>query len=114
LVAGQFAVTICKVDELFVTKLDRLTGLPTIKVATKYRYKGSDLTSFPAERYVLDKVEPVYIELSGWTEDITQAKEPRDLPQNARNYLKFMEDKLECKITHAGVGARADQTIAMY
>lgn len=70
-----------------LTKLDVLTGIPEIKVAVAYKYKGEVLESMPADLDVLANVEIVYETYKGWTEDITECKTFEELPQNARDYV---------------------------
>jgi adenylosuccinate synthase len=114
-VAARYAASIARIGKWDVTKLDRLTGFPRIKVAVAYRRKGSEIKmkSFPADRFVLEEIEPVYDELPGWEDDITQAKGPADLPQNARDYVKRIQDMVGCEISHVSFGPRAEQTITV-
>lgn len=57
-----------------LTKLDVLTGIPEIKIAVAYKYKGEVLESMPADLDILSNVEIVYETYKGWTEDITECK----------------------------------------
>ena len=59
-------------DSLCLTKLDVMTGFETIKVARKYLLDGAELKSMPAEYRDLERVEVVYDELPGWSEDISK------------------------------------------
>jgi len=112
-VIAKFAAREGRVDNVFLTKLDRLSGFPEIKVATAYRYKGDIIKSFPAERLVFEEAEPVYREFPGWPDYIGDARGPGDLPRNTRDYVKRLEDMMERKITHASVGPKAEQTIEL-
>ena len=87
---------------MVITKLDVLSGLPKIKVAVGYKMDGKKLDYFPS--HSLEKVEPVYEELDGWDEDITECKSFDDLPENAKKYLKFLEDSLDLKSIIVSVG----------
>ncbi|MDC6274154.1 adenylosuccinate synthetase, partial [Lacticaseibacillus paracasei] len=89
---------------LNITKLDVLDSFKELKVATAYKYKGEVLKSFPECLKVLGKVEVVYETLPGWEEDITQVKSYEDLPENAKKYLKFIEDYLNVPIQWVGTG----------
>jgi adenylosuccinate synthase len=111
ILATKFIADVAKVNRNDVTKLDRLTGFPKLKICVDYRYKGSNLGHFPADRFVFEKVEPVYIEVPGWTEDITDAREFRDLPQNARDYLRKVRDLMKKDIGLVSVGPKASQTL---
>ena len=98
-------------SSLAVTKLDVLGGLETLKICTGYEYKGKILKDFPASLKILEACEPVYETLSGWTEDISGAKEMRDLPENVKNYLKRIEELTETPIHIISVGPERNQTI---
>ncbi len=92
-----------------LTKLDVLTGMPKLKVATGYAADGKKIDYFPSSRY--DKVKPVYEEVDGWNEDITKCKSFDDLPGNARSYINFLEERMGLKASIISVGADRDNTI---
>jgi adenylosuccinate synthase len=58
--------------------------------------------------------KPVYEYLPGWSEDISGAREPSDLPPNARAYVQFLEDVSGTRISAIGVGQDRDATIAIH
>ena len=92
--------------------LDVLTGLESIKVATEYR--GADdatFATFPYHQSVLHRARGVYEELPGWTEDITECRAEADLPQAARDYLAFLQEKTGVPIVQVGVGPGREQQI---
>ena len=91
----KYANKINGFNSINLTKLDVLTGIPTLRVATHYDYQGTKLEgSFPATVEELFKCEPVYTDLPGWTEDITQVTSFEQLPENAQNYIRFIEKEL--------------------
>jgi adenylosuccinate synthase len=94
-----------------VTKLDVLGGLKTLKICTGYEYNIKILNDFPASLKILEACKPVYETLPGWTEDISGAKEMKDLPENVKNYLKRIEELTETPIHIVSVGAERTQTI---
>ena len=65
--------------ELAITKLDVLTGLDELKVCVAYRYDGKETQRFPTEVQTLERVEPVYETLPGWSEDLTGVEHYDDL-----------------------------------
>lgn len=85
-----------------LTKLDVLTGLNTIRVCTEY--EGVPHGSFPSTLDELGKVRPIYVDLPGWTEDISEAKSFEQLPRTAQAYVKFIEKETGIKIEWIGVG----------
>jgi len=88
-----------------MTKLDVLTGVNKIKVATHYELNGRKLDGeMPASLTDLANSKVVYQELDGWTEDISNITEFEKLPSNAQNYIKFVEKELDIPITWVGTG----------
>ena len=94
-----------------LTKLDVMTGLKTVKIGVAYKYEGKTLDSFPADLDMLEKSTVEYIEMLGWDEDISGATKLEELPQNARNYVKKLEELIGTPITFIGVGQRRDQMV---
>jgi adenylosuccinate synthase len=111
--AVKLAIRINSVSGICLTKLDVLDGLETVKVCTGY--KGIDgssmacLTSFDS----YNKLEPVYEELPGWTESTFGARSLDDLPQNARDYINFIEEKIEAPVDIISTGPDRDETILL-
>ena len=111
LVALGYTSMINGLTELAITKLDVLSGLDEIKVATRYRVGGKETTNFPAEVQTLERAEPLYETLPGWTEDITEVKQIGDLPEAAQRYLQFIAEHLDVPITMVSTGPKREQTI---
>ena len=112
--ALRYASRINGLTSLAITKLDVLTGFDKIKVCTAY--SGPDdaaFTDFPYHQSVLHHAKGEYIELDGWSEDITECREPSDLPQAARDYLDFIADAVKVPIVLVGVGPGREQIIWM-
>lgn len=104
LVVLKYSTWINGYTSLNITKLDVLDTFKEIKVAVDYKYNGEVLKSFPECLNVLGKVEVVYKTFKGWEEDITQIKKYEDLPENAKIYLKFIEEYLDVPIQWVGTG----------
>ncbi len=110
LVQARFAVYMNGINELAITKLDVLSGLPKLKVATLYEIDGKKTEMWPAD--ILDKkIVPVYEELDGWEEDIYGVSDVNRLPREALRYLEFIEDRLKVKITYISTGPEPNHTI---
>ena len=110
-VAAKYTTMINGFDEIALTLLDVLSGLETIKICVNYKIRGMKLSFFPSSSYQLDIVYPEYIELPGWNEDITNVKYFDDLPENAKEYVKTIENLLSKKVSIISVGAKREQTI---
>ena len=110
LVSLKHSITVNGVTDLIMMKGDVLSGIDKIKVCTKYNYNGEVVDYMPFS--IMDEnIEPIYEEIDGWEEDITQAKSYNDLPLNFKNYVAFLEDKLNLKIKIVSVGPDRKQTI---
>jgi adenylosuccinate synthase len=110
-VVGKYSVMLNSFDSLNLTKLDVLSGMETLKIATAYKYKGETLKSFPASLDILENIDVEYIELPGWSEDISKAKRFEDLPENAKNYVRKIEELIEAPISSIGVGVKREDLI---
>jgi len=112
LVALRYATRLNTLTGLVITKLDVFSGFDTIRVCTRYR--GDDEASFdvfPYHQSVLHHATGEYLDLPGWSEDITGCRSWSDLPDAAREYLDFIADFLGVPIVLVGVGPGRDQII---
>lgn len=109
-VVVRHARRVSGITDLSLNSLDVLTGIETLKICVAYRYNGKEIKEFPANLNVLAKCEPVYEELPGWTEDITQAKSLDDLPDNVRHYLERVSQLTGIPLSIFSVGPDRDQT----
>ena len=98
------AVEFNGLDCLNLTKLDVLSGLKEIKVATHYHLDGKEIHTVPTTRKANEKLEITYITLPGWEEDLSGIKDFTELPENARNYVTTLEELVRCPIRSIGVG----------
>ncbi len=96
---------------LALTKLDVLDTLEEIKVCVAYEADGVRYDYPPYHQSVLHDVTPVYETLPGWGEDITAATSFADLPADARNYVRFLEECVRVPITVVGVGPGREQFV---
>jgi len=111
-VAAKYAGMINGVDGWAVTKLDVLSGLKYLNVGVSYRDgTGKLITHFPADAELLSRCQPVYEQLTGWDDNITEAKRWEDLPRGARSYLEYIEDVTGVPILMISVGADRSQMI---
>ena len=90
--------------DIVITKIDVLTGLDTIKVCVGYEIDGQVYDYIPSDQAVVAKAKPVYKEFAGWKEDISKMSTYDQLPQNCKDYLKFIEDFAGCRISMVSVG----------
>lgn len=111
LVALRYAVRLCGITELAITKLDVLTSLQPLKVCVAYRCDGQVLENFPSDSSILAACKPVYETVPGWTEDIQVARSAAELPHQALAYLRIIEETCDVPVRIVSVGPKREQTI---
>lgn len=99
------------IDHINLTKLDVLSGLKEIKVATSYHLGETELFTVPTTPKALGKLEISYETFDGWDEDISGCKTFEDLPENAQKYVLALEDMCGAKISSIGIGADRNDLI---
>ncbi|KAI4184045.1 MAG: hypothetical protein LQ346_006190 [Caloplaca aetnensis] len=115
LVVLKYSCAINHYTSLNLTKLDILDTFPTIKVAVAYKdtRSGAIMESFPADLEALDsdRCEVVYEELKGWKRSIAGTKTYDGLPQEAKAYVEFIEEKVGVKVKYIGTGVEREAMI---
>ena len=110
-VVGRFSARINGFSSFALTRLDILDVLPSLKICTEYKLDGDTLQNPPSNSSLLAKCAPLYEELPGWQTDISGIRRVKDLPKQARTYVKRMEELLGCPASIISVGERREQTI---
>ncbi len=110
-VAARYAVRVSGMDSAAITLLDVLDEFDEILVATAYRHGGGVITEFPAETRVLAGCEPEYTRLKGWRKDTTGCRSFDDLPSPATDYIRTIEDLIECDIDLVSVGPGPESSL---
>ena len=109
LVALKYTVMIDGVTDLIMMKSDCLDDFETIKVCTSYKVDGVETDQVPFD--IAAKIDPVYTEFPGWKKDLTGIRKESELPQEFKNYIKFMEDYLGVPISIISLGPDREATI---
>ncbi len=104
----RHAVRLNSLTELALTKIDILDGFETVKICTGYRLRGRPLEGYPDRSDVLAEIEPVYEELDGWGSALSEAREPDQLPAQARRFIEIVEREVGIPVRVVGVGAERD------
>lgn len=112
-VLARQAVRINGFTDLFITKLDVLTGLEKIPVCVAYEVDGVRFDEIPMTQTDFHHAKPIYEYFDGWNESISDAKTLEELPENARKYVHKLEELSGCRISAIGVGPDRDQTIVV-
>ena len=113
LISLKYSVRINSLTELFITKLDVLSGLDEIKLGVGYKNGDEVITDYPYQQDVFYNAEPVYETFEGWSEDITSVKNFDALPENAKKYINAIEKFIEIPITFISVGPERNQNIVI-
>lgn len=109
------SVRVSDITGLALTKLDVLTGIKKLKICVGYKTETGELIqeSVPPNIGILARCMPIYEEMEGWTEDISEARTVEELPQNARRYVESIEALSGVKLILISVGAGREETIIL-
>jgi adenylosuccinate synthase len=112
-VVANDAIRLNSITGLAITKLDVLSGQSTLKIATSYEADGIEFKAMPSNIRITEKVKPVYEKISGWQEEIGDVRNIDDLPKQARDYIKRIEDITETPAVIISVGPARDETLLL-
>jgi adenylosuccinate synthase len=114
LVALRYAVRLNRMSALAITKLDVLSGIDPLRIAVRYRHPdGAQFDEFPYHQSILHSVSAEYEELPGFDADIGACRSESELPPEARDYLRAIEDHAGVPVRLVGVGPGRDQVVWM-
>jgi adenylosuccinate synthase len=113
-VIARYAARVNGITDYFLTKLDVLSGLDTVPICVAYEVDGRRVDDMPMTQTDLHHAIPVYEELPGWWEDISECRGYDDLPAKARDYVEYLEQLSGARVSAIGVGPRRDQTIVRH
>ncbi len=113
-VVARYAARVNGITDLFLTKLDVLTGFEQIPICVAYRLPdGRVLEEMPMTQTDVHHAQPVYETLPGWSEDISEVRTFDALPPAARAYVRALEAMSNAQVSAVGVGPRRDQTLVL-
>ncbi|MCA0452738.1 MAG: adenylosuccinate synthase [Chloroflexi bacterium] len=107
----RYAAAVNGFTDLFLTKLDVLSGFEELKIAVAYKIDGQRYEYPPATLAELERAEAEYITLPGWSEDISRVKDKHDLPEATRAYVQKVAELCQTPISTISVGPERDQLI---
>ncbi|XP_027863793.1 adenylosuccinate synthetase isozyme 2 isoform X3 [Xiphophorus couchianus] len=114
LVLIKYAHMINGFTALALTKLDILDVFSEIKVGLAYKVDGEIIPHFPANQEVLQRVEVQYETLPGWKSDTSAARSFAELPENAQQYVRFVEEHVGVPVKWIGVGKSRESMIQLF
>jgi len=109
-VATKYSAELNGATSVAVTKLDVLDSLETIKVAVAYNVDGETVTEMPSDTHAISAAVPIYEDVPGWQVSTQNAHCWDDLPEKAKDYLRFISEKIDTTIEIVSVGPRRGQT----
>ncbi len=109
--AVKYAVDLCGINQIAMTLLDVLSGLDHVQICTGYKYRGARLDYFRADMDVLAEVEAIYETLPGWRGNITGARKFEELPKEAQQYVKRIEQLVGAPVKMVSVGPERTATL---
>ena len=112
-VASRYGIRCQGAKEIALTKMDVLSDYEEIEVCVAYTLDGKEVKDVPFAD-VLDDCKPVFKTVKGWNTDISKCRKKEDLPKEALDYIRYIEELCDCKIKYVSVGAERDAYIVMY
>jgi adenylosuccinate synthase len=112
-VIARYAARVNGITDFFITKLDVLSGLDKVPVCVGYEVDGTRHTEMPMTQTEFHHAVPVFEYFDGWPEDLSGAREFADLPRNARQYVRALEEMIGAPVAAVGTGPRRDQTLQL-
>lgn len=109
----KYSATLNGLTGIVLTKLDVLDGIDPIKVCTGYQLGGKNIDYFPSDLDVLAQCEPIFEELPGWEDTVKDARNFDQLPKNAQDYVRAIENWLNVPVQIVSVGPGRDETIVL-
>jgi adenylosuccinate synthase len=102
----RYAYEANRFSELFLTKLDVLSGLAEIPVCVAYEHDGRRMETldFSGDAHWLESCTPVYETLPGWQDNIRDCRKWQDLPAAAQGYVRFIEEQIGVRVRSISVG----------
>lgn len=111
-VASRYGIRCQGADEIALTKIDVLDDYDEIEICTAYELNGKVIDDFPFTD-VLDECKPVFKTVKGWHCDLSKCRKKEELPKEALDYIKFIEEACGCYIKYVSVGPEREAYIVL-
>ena len=108
---GRYSTNLNGFTSGILTRLDVLDEMDTVKICVGYKIGGKMVDRFPADASALENCTPVYEEWPGWKVNTSDARKARELPRNARRYIRRLEELIGCRFHIISIGPRREQSI---
>ncbi len=112
-VIARYAVRVNGLTDIFLTKLDVLSGFDRVPLCVAYDVHGTRMDEMPMTQTEFHHAKPIYEEMPGWHEDISAATSFAELPEAAQAYVRAVQDLARAPVSAIGVGPGRDQTLVL-
>lgn len=109
--ALKYAIMISGITDIAITLIDVLDTLDEVKICESYEIDGKKIDYVPSSLKEYYNIKPIYKTFKGWKTDISQIKDFTDLPQEVKDYIKYIEIQTDTKVSIISVGPKREQTI---
>jgi adenylosuccinate synthase len=113
-VIARYATRVNGITDFFLTKLDVLTGLDSVPICVAYDIDGTRHDEMPMTQTAFHHARPVYEQMPGWWEDISDCRAVSDLPANAQAYVRRLEELSGARMSVLGVGPGREQNVLIH
>ena len=110
-VVGRYAVRVNGITDLFVTKLDVLSGMAKVPICVAYDIDGERVDEMPMTQTAFHHAKPIFEEWDGWWEDISKCRTPDELPVAAQRYVDRLEQLCGTRVSVVGVGPGREENV---
>ena len=110
-VVARYSARVNGFDGMVLTKLDVLDPLEEIPICVGYRYRNTRLDDIPADATIYGECQPIYENMKGWKTTTGHARDWRELPQEARDYIRKLSDLVGVEVPLVSVGPDRDASV---
>lgn len=111
LVVLKHSIRSSGITDIALSRMDTLGGFEKVCVCTNYEHNGKTVTNYPASLKELGEMKPVYREFEGWSDELSDIRSFEELPKNAKEYIRFIEEETGVPVSMVGVGPNREQCI---
>lgn len=112
-VISRYATRVNGLTDIFLTKLDVLSGFDRVPICVAYEVDGERMDDMPMTQTDFHHAKPIYEFMDGWTEDLSSVRSFGDLPKNAQAYVSRLEELSGTQVSVIGVGPGRDQNVVV-
>jgi adenylosuccinate synthase len=109
----RYAVRVNGLGSLALTKMDVLSGIKSLQLCNAYELDGQRITEMPGDYEDLARVKPVYETMPGWDEKLAGVRTFDEMPENAKRYVRRVEEISGVPVTCISVGADRGETVLL-